>query len=200
MNCVCIKGCRKYPCVPVMWPAGQSLSRELCHHSPKQLQESSINDIITLVCLSVHMLVIGLHVFKRGHFQTETWYIFCFNTCPLDSELFMTLFGGCEQIKHKWSEILNLQRWGLIIKYKTCLTGTCPYARRQRSVTAWFQVWSTSCMCVVSVWCCLRLGDSATSCIIMSNYQLLQTFSLGDRNNIMPADNNTCVISNEQKM
>lgn len=151
MNCACREGCRKYPCVPVIWPAVQSLSRELCHHSPKQLQELSVNDIITPVCLSAHMLVIGLHVFKRGHFQKETLCIFCFNARPLDCEYFMSLLAGCEQIKHKLSEILNRQRWGLIIKYKTCLTGTCPYARRQRSVRAWFHIWCTSCMCAVSM-------------------------------------------------
>lgn len=110
MNCACIEGCRKYPCVPVIWPAVQSLSRELCHHSPKQLQELSVNDIITPVCLSAHMLVIGLHVFKRGHFQKETLCIFCFNARPLDCEYFMSLLAGCEQIKHKLSEILNRQR------------------------------------------------------------------------------------------
>lgn len=72
VNYACIQGCRKYSCVPVIWPVGQSLSWELCHYSPKQLQELSVNDIITPVCLSAHMLVIGLRIFRRRHSQKET--------------------------------------------------------------------------------------------------------------------------------
>ena len=145
MNCGCTEGWRKCPCVPVIWPVGQSLSRELCHHSPKQLQESSVNDIITPVCLSAHMQVIGLHVFRRGHFQKETLCIFCFNAHPLN---YLWAYWQVVNKLHTNDQILFWQRWGLIIKYKTCLIGTCAYAKRQRSVRACFHVW---CTCAVSV-------------------------------------------------